>query len=278
MEDRVSRQSRKSIPGFLLHVTVLHVVTYFIFGFVASSVFHYSDLFGMPVIRDYYRPFGSVSNYLGPLVQILRGLLFGLALLPIRKVLEESKYGWLYTWALFVGIGILGTPSAAPSSIEGMVYTKLPVWFHLIGFPEILLQTLAFSLILHNGISDHKIVKAEKAVAIIKAFSTACFSFIGYTIVSIAFALLAKARITESGADMRIVAQFALPLLFTFATALLRYHNAILAHVVLYVLSAMSLILYQTYVLGSGNWVYALIAPVLPVAISLVLSRRGTAN
>ena len=35
----------------------------------------------------------------------------------------------------------LGTPAAAPSSFEGVVYTRLPWWFHLVGLPEMLVST-----------------------------------------------------------------------------------------------------------------------------------------
>ena len=45
-------------------------------------------------------------------------------------------------------------------------------------------------------------------IKLIKAFSIACFSFIGYTVVSISFALLSKVKIEESGADIKILAQF----------------------------------------------------------------------
>ncbi|MEJ2195355.1 MAG: hypothetical protein P8X73_10935 [Ignavibacteriaceae bacterium] len=44
--------------------------------------------------------------------------------------------------------GILSTPAAAPCSVEGLLYSKLLIWYHLIGLPEILLQTLTFSLVL----------------------------------------------------------------------------------------------------------------------------------
>ncbi|HKZ89344.1 MAG TPA: hypothetical protein VJ300_03700 [Thermoplasmata archaeon] len=37
---------------------------------------------------------------------------------------------------------------AVPGSIEGLVYTKLPLWFRAISLPEILLQTQAFSWLL----------------------------------------------------------------------------------------------------------------------------------
>lgn len=47
-----------------------------------------------------------------------------------------------------VGIGILSTYAAAPGSIEGVLYTKIPVSDLVMGNFEVVGQTLAFSLIL----------------------------------------------------------------------------------------------------------------------------------
>jgi hypothetical protein len=46
-----------------------------------------------------------------------------------------------------VGLAIFSTAGAAPGSVEGIIYTKIPLGLQLIGLPEVLLQTLAFSLL-----------------------------------------------------------------------------------------------------------------------------------
>jgi hypothetical protein len=38
-------------------------------------------------------------------------------------------------WLALAIIGILSPFGAAPSSIEGMIYSVLPVWFHVVNFP-----------------------------------------------------------------------------------------------------------------------------------------------
>jgi len=83
------------------------------------------------------------------LFQVLRGLLFALAILPFREKIFETKYGWFHLWVLFVIFSILSTSGAAPGSIEGYIYTKLPLWYHLGYLPDIMLQTLAFSLLIY---------------------------------------------------------------------------------------------------------------------------------
>jgi hypothetical protein len=84
----------------------------------------------------------------GPLFQPLRGILFALVFYPLRGSLFNRKYGWLTIWGLLVIIGIFSTYGPAPASIEGLLYTQVPLWAHLRGLPEVLLQSLAYSLVL----------------------------------------------------------------------------------------------------------------------------------
>ena len=60
----------------------------------------------------------------------------------------------------------------------------------------------------------------------------------------------------------------------TFATVLVSAERWWLPkHALLYVASAGALAAYQAAVLGSAGWLYVLIAPVLPVLISLAMTR-----
>jgi hypothetical protein len=112
-----------------------------------SNLLGYEDLFQRETIRDFMLPLNSHA-VLGVAMQPVRGLLFALALWPIWDVFIEKKRGWLYLWGIFLVFGILSTTGAAPSSIEGALYSKLPLWYHLLGLPEISLQTLTFSILL----------------------------------------------------------------------------------------------------------------------------------
>ena len=51
-------------------------------------------------------------------------------------------------------MGILGTPGPTAGSLEGMIYTRIPLWVQLRGLPEVLLQTLTFSWLLCHWV-DH---------------------------------------------------------------------------------------------------------------------------
>lgn len=133
-------------PGFAVRVIVLHMLTYFIFGILASNVFDYKEIFKQEVIRGYMLPMTERNMWLGPFLQPVRGLVFAIGVWPIRGLLLEKKRGWLILWGLLVTIGIISTPAAAPSSLEGMLFSRIPMWYHLLGLPEICLQTLVFSI------------------------------------------------------------------------------------------------------------------------------------
>ena len=80
--------------------------------------------------------------------QIIRGIVFALVLWPFRKVLFDEKYGWFMLWALFLGLAILSTSGPTPGSIEGIIYTKIPISAQLLYLPEVIIQTFLFSVFL----------------------------------------------------------------------------------------------------------------------------------
>jgi hypothetical protein len=129
---------------FIGKVTMIHITTYILCGMIFSTLFSYQELFLLGSAESFMRPFNGTSTLIGPVVQVIRGALFGLVLLLIKDYFT-GKYAWLKLWALIAILGIINTPAPAPSSIEGIIYTQLPLEFHLKGAPEILVQTLLFS-------------------------------------------------------------------------------------------------------------------------------------
>jgi 4-amino-4-deoxy-L-arabinose transferase-like glycosyltransferase len=76
-----------------------------------------------------------------------------LAFYPLRKVLFGERSGWRAMWLLLVIVGVLSTFGPAPGSVEGMIYTTVPISFQLIGLPEVLLQSLLLSVILCHWVN-----------------------------------------------------------------------------------------------------------------------------
>jgi hypothetical protein len=82
----------------------------------------------------------------GPALQSVRGSIFALALFPFRDQFLDARRGWLRLWGLLIGLGILSTYGPAPGSVEGAIYTRLPLAFHMFGAPEVYVQSLAFAV------------------------------------------------------------------------------------------------------------------------------------
>lgn len=201
----MGRSNFKEFLSFAGKVVLVQTVTYFIFGLLMSNLFNYGRLFQQEVIRDFMRPIDSPYVFFGPFIQPIRGFLFALGLWPIRNTIIENRRGWLILWSIFVVFGILGTPAAAPSSLEGVIYSKLPLWYHLIGLPEILLQTLTFSLILvwwekrRYQPSQH-LQRSAFWTDILKAVMIASFAYIGYAVGSILSAVIMRVSINLEAA------------------------------------------------------------------------------
>ncbi len=189
---------------FTLRVMVTHTLSYFLLGLIMSNLFDYTEIFQREIIRDFMLPIND-RTVIGPLLQPIRGLIFALGLWPLREILLEKKRGWLVLWGLLVTIGILSTPSAAPSSVEGLLYSKLPVWYHLMGLPEILLQTLLFSVWLlrwerrASAPQGGEPKKNPLLTEILKAVVTACLAYIGYAVGGLILAAIANAKAKAEG-------------------------------------------------------------------------------
>ena len=144
-----------TLLGLTLKAIVSHTLTYFLVGLVASIVFNYSADFARPELRDYMRQLGDPVIALGPALQPLRGILFALAFYPLREILFNRKNGWLITWWLLVALGILSTFGPASGSVEGAIYTTLPILDQFLsgGMLEILTQSFLFSALLYYWVN-----------------------------------------------------------------------------------------------------------------------------
>jgi hypothetical protein len=149
------KENQLPLLSLTLKSIVSHTLTYFLVGLVASTVFNYSADFARPELRDYMRQIGDPIIAFGPGLQPIRGILFALAFYPLREILFRRKNGWLITWWLLVALGILSTFGPAPGSVEGAIYTTLPLvdQFFSGGMLEILTQSLLFSGLLYYWVN-----------------------------------------------------------------------------------------------------------------------------
>lgn len=138
-------------PGFLAlaaKTIVVHTITYFFMGILASTFLDYAERFARPEMACWMRQLDDSLIMAGPLFQPIRGLIFALAFYPLREILFGRKSGWLILWWLLVALGILSTFGPPPGSIEGMIYTRIPILDQLAGWLEVVPQALLLSVIL----------------------------------------------------------------------------------------------------------------------------------
>ena len=138
------------LPTFgavVVKTAVAHTVTYAVIGVLAFFVFDYARLFAETELRFLMRPTTDPVVMAGPLLQPIRGLIFGALLFVLRETLFGTRWGWLRLWLVLVVVGIIGPMGPVPGSLEGLIYTRVPLSVQLKGLPEVVLQTLVFSRI-----------------------------------------------------------------------------------------------------------------------------------
>jgi len=139
--------SPRALLGFLLRSTVVHVLTYLIIGalsyrFIARYL--WEGPLALPGVRDLQSQ--AVQLTILP-AQVVRGVLLGLALFPLRHALVGSRrFGGLMVAALLL---LIGSFAGISGQIELWVYTTgFNLRLFLAHLPEILIQSLAFGYLL----------------------------------------------------------------------------------------------------------------------------------
>ncbi len=164
---------------FAWRVIAAHVIAYFFAGILAMNLFDYSELFASGTISLLMKPTTTPIVALGGgLLQIIRGIIMALALLPLRKVFTEEKFGFLKLGLLILGLSVLSTFAAASGSVDGFIYTKLSVAEQIIGYPEAIVWISLFIGILWVFYKYEK--KAINIAAVVLLLLIVLMSIAGY--------------------------------------------------------------------------------------------------
>jgi hypothetical protein len=145
-------QRRPTFWGVTLKSTVVHTVTYFFVGLLAFTVFDYTARFAEPGLSSLMRQTDDPLVAAGPLFQPIRGFLFGIVFYLLRDRLFRREDGWLVAWIMLVVVGILSTFGPTPGSIEGLIYTTLPVRGQLAGLSEVVVQSFLLAVITYTWV------------------------------------------------------------------------------------------------------------------------------
>jgi len=139
---------RLTLSSLTFKAVVVHTVTYFLAGLLAYTLGGYEKTFSEPPLSYFMRATSDRLVMAGPLFQPIRGVIFALALYPLRRVVFAERRGWLILWWLLLALGVLATFGPAPGSVEGLIYTIVPPRAQMLGLWEVLLQSLLFSVVL----------------------------------------------------------------------------------------------------------------------------------
>lgn len=146
-------KSPHGLWGIVAKTTVVHTLTYFFIGLIAYNLFDYSAKFAEPAYSAFMRPTTDPLVTAGLLFQPIRGALFGLVFYLLREVLFQRKEGWLIAWITLVVVGIISTFGPAPASIEGLVYSKLPIMGLWGGQAEVLTQSFLLAAVTYYWVN-----------------------------------------------------------------------------------------------------------------------------
>jgi hypothetical protein len=134
-----------SFWGITLRAIVVHTITYSLVGLLALVFFDYGAQFSEPPLSYFMRQTNDPLVAAGVLFQPLRGFLFGVVFYLLRGSLFQISKGWISAWAMLVIVGIFSTFAPALGSIEGFIYTTIPLEGQLDGLTEVLIQSLLLS-------------------------------------------------------------------------------------------------------------------------------------
>jgi hypothetical protein len=143
-----------TFTSIVIKTAVAHTVTYVFAGLLAYTIFNYPRLFAETELRHLMRQTSDLLVRLAPLYQPVRGIIFGIAFVILRKPFFGDSNGWLLMWITLVCLGIISTFGPAPGSIEGVIFTKLPLRIHLISLPEVLLQSFLLSFVVYHWVNS----------------------------------------------------------------------------------------------------------------------------
>jgi len=175
--------NKSNIAKYFWQVTYAHTIAWFIAGVFAVFVMNYEYHYQGAVLSIFMRPTNDPIVYLGMFLQIFRGLLVALFILPLRKEFFEEKYGLIKLGVITVGLFYVCTFGPGLGSFDGFIFTSLPVFYHLLGIPEMLLYTVTFIGILHisRKYGHKKIVNITAVIVILLISINSIFMFMSTT-------------------------------------------------------------------------------------------------
>jgi len=141
----------RKLAGYTSRFILVHAVVYWIIGGLFYQISGYEEALDTMEVFELYRPLENIvmvaAVFFG---QIIRGAVLALLVYPFHRVFIEKRHGWLLLFGLLFGLMVLGSPvfireflasAAEIDTIAGFIESCK------IGVPEIIAQTLVFSIL-----------------------------------------------------------------------------------------------------------------------------------
>jgi hypothetical protein len=166
-------ENKKGLVKYFWQITSAHTISYFIAGVIGMTIINYQEWWSSEYMSAFYRDIESPIVALGGgFLQIFRGIIIALILLPLRKTFFEEKYGLLKLALIVFGFSIVSTYGAVITSFEGLIYLKVPFIYHIRGIPEGLIWLSLFIGILFISIKySHKKIVTVLSIIIVALIS-----------------------------------------------------------------------------------------------------------
>jgi hypothetical protein len=161
-------EKKSNIVWYFWQIIYAHTIAYFIAGIFVVVVMNYKELYSTEIISSFMRSVDTPIVALGPFLQIFRGIIIALILLPLRKTFFEEKNGLLKLGLIIFGLSLLSTIGPTMGSFDGYIYTKIPYMYQILGYPEAVIYVLLFIGILFISIKyAHRKIVTILSIAII---------------------------------------------------------------------------------------------------------------
>ena len=172
-------EKKLNVVKYFWQMVYSHTIAYFIAGLFAVVVVNYRELYSTEIISSFMHSVDEPIVALGPFLQIFRGIIIGLVLLPLRKIFFEEKHGVIKLGLIIIGLSLLSTIGPTMGSFDGYIYTKIPFMYQVLGYPEAIIYVLLFIGILKVSIKyEHK--KIITAISIVIMVLIGFMGIMGY--------------------------------------------------------------------------------------------------
>jgi hypothetical protein len=148
-------------------ITYAHTIAYAIAGVLMMFFMNYDEIWAMEIM-SFYRPIDDPILTIAIPLQIPRGVLIALFILPLRKAFFEENHGLWKLGLIVFGFAVISTIGAPWASYESYIYTLFPLSLQLKGYPEAVLYVSLFIGILHisQRFANKKVIDITAAIVL----------------------------------------------------------------------------------------------------------------